>query len=61
MSNGYWRKLMCEECCFTCKHNRNNNREDYPCNCEFENRKEMISQDMWCNNYEITEDEERLL
>lgn len=53
MNNAYWRALECEECCFTCKNNRNNMRRDYPCNCEFLNRDNVTGQDMWCKDYEI--------
>lgn len=54
INEGYWRKLKCEECCFTCKNNRNNLKENYVCNCEFENRN-TIFQDGWCNDYEMAE------
>ena len=56
MNESYWRNLECEECCYTCKNNRNNMRKDYPCNCEFKSRSNNTSQDMWCGDYEMNED-----
>lgn len=57
MEDAYWKNLKCEECCFTCQHNRNVLRKDFPCNCEFENRKDNTSQDMWCGDYDLHEEE----
>ena len=51
--DGKYEQLEQEKCCYTCNHNRNNFSKDYPCNCEFENRKSNVFQDeMACDDYE---------
>lgn len=46
---------MTDKCCYTCKNNRNLLEKDYPCNCEFEDRKDY-TQNMYCSDYKACED-----
>lgn len=53
-----YKELKCEECCFTCKNNVNSFVEDFSCNCILNKQETSLSQDCWCEDYEIHEDYE---
>lgn len=52
----YWRNLSCEECCYTCKNNKNHLKENESCSCNI--KVENKSQSVWCSKYDMCYEEE---